>query len=289
MKQNRTLSLISVILAIMIWAASFISTRIAVTAFSPLMIGFLRFLFAFLLMGVIVLLRRKPLHIAPGDRRRIAFTAVFGITVYYALENYGIALTSASNASLITAVYPIFTVVIGRIVFHDSISLRQYAGIFIAVAGILFLTASPLASGGSDVMLGNLLMIANGVNWGFYNYLIQSVSEETDITSMTFMQAGIAAVCFLPLLAFDLPIEIGPLTPAVIVSMVFLSAGCSVAAFYLYNGGLRGISAALAAAALNLMPVFGLFFSWSILHEPITMREIIGAAIVIFGVVLSSR
>ena len=289
MKQNRTLSLFCVILAIMIWAASFIATRIAVTSFSPLMIGFLRYLFAFLLMGLIVLFRRKPLASSPEDLRRIAFTAVFGITLYYAIENYGVALTSASNASLITAVYPIFTVLIGRIVFHDAVTLRQYAGIFIAVAGIVFLSGASFASGGSEVLLGNLLMIANGINWGFYNYLIQSVSEQTDITTMTFLQTAIAAVSYLPLLILDLPITVGPLTPAVIFSIVFLSAGCSVAAYYLYNYGLRGVSAAAAAGALNLMPVFGLFFSWSILHEPIRLAQIAGAAAVIFGVVLSSR
>jgi drug/metabolite transporter (DMT)-like permease len=37
------------------------------------------------------------------------------------------------------------------------------------------------------------------------------------------------------------------------------------------------------------MPVFGLFFSWSFLHEPIRLAQIAGAAAVIFGVVLSSR
>ncbi|MBR2768869.1 MAG: DMT family transporter [Solobacterium sp.] len=289
MEKNNTLSMIALILSIMIWGASFIATRIAVLSLSPVMIGFLRCAFAALILAVITVLRKKKYHVEKSDLRNILLSAIFGITIYYAAENYGIALTSASSAAAITAVYPIFTVLIGRIFFHDFISLRQYAGIFLAVGGIVFLSAGAGGGGQKGQWIGNVLLIINGLNWGFYNYLVQSVSQKTDINSMTLLQSFTASLGFLLLLPFDQPLVIGPITPALIAAMVFLSAGCSVAAYYLYNYGLRGVSAAAAAACLNLLPVFGIFFSWALLHEPISLRQILGAAVVILGVILSSR
>ena len=37
------------------------------------------------------------------------------------------------------------------------------------------------------------------------------------------------------------------------------------------------------------MPIIGVFFSWALLGEQVTLRKIIGGAIVIFGVMLSVR
>ena len=40
---------------------------------------------------------------------------------------------------------------------------------------------------------------------------------------------------------------------------------------------------------LNLMPIIGVFFSWLLLGEQVTLRKFIGGAIVILGVMLSVR
>jgi drug/metabolite transporter (DMT)-like permease len=40
---------------------------------------------------------------------------------------------------------------------------------------------------------------------------------------------------------------------------------------------------------LNLVPIFGVFFSWLLLGEQVTLRKFVGGAIVIFGVMLSVR
>ena len=287
MDLKSTKALFALIISIMIWSASFIATKFAYAAFTPLTLCFIRTALAALIMLGIRFVRREPLKLAEEDRRPVLLSALFGVAIYYALENIGVALTSAGNASIITAVYPISTLLVGAMFFHDRIPFKQVIGILIAIGGIVVLTADPLGGGGEHAMTGNLLLIFNGFMWGLYNYLTQEVSEKTSTSALTFFQTMAGAVFLVPVLLLDMPITIGAITPAVAFAVLFLSAGCSVGAYYLYNIGLRGVSAGTAASMLNLMPVFGLIFSRIFLHEVIAARQLIGGALVIAGVLLS--
>lgn len=71
-------------------------------------------------------------------------------------------------------------------------------------------------------------------------------------------------------------------------SFVYLSVGCSVMAFLLYNLGLRKLSAGVSVSLMNLVPIFGLVFSITILGEEVSAIQIFGGLIVILGVALSS-
>jgi drug/metabolite transporter (DMT)-like permease len=71
--------------------------------------------------------------------------------------------------------------------------------------------------------------------------------------------------------------------------MMFLGVFCSVIAFLLYNRGLKTMAASTVTSMLNLVPIFGVFFSWLLLGEQVSLRKFVGGAIVIFGVMLSVR
>ncbi|NRG25898.1 DMT family transporter [Bacillus circulans] len=67
-----------------------------------------------------------------------------------------------------------------------------------------------------------------------------------------------------------------------------ISIGCSVAAFLLYNYGLKKLSASASVSLMNLVPVLGIVFFIFLLEETVTLTQIIGGAIVIISVILSS-
>ena len=71
--------------------------------------------------------------------------------------------------------------------------------------------------------------------------------------------------------------------------MLFLGVFCSVIAYLLYNLGLKALSPSAVISMLNLVPIFGVMFSFLLLGEAITLRMVIGGAIIILGVMLSVR
>lgn len=276
---------LSAILGMLMWSSSFIATKIAYRSFSPLLLCFIRFLIASSLMIILRFFQKPKIRILKKDRKNVILSAVAGISVYYAFENIALKYTSASAASLIEAAYPAITILIGVLIYHERSSKRMLAGIVISIIGVIIITDfSDMASNG---MLGNLLLILDGFLWGFYNFLVQGISDEYDTFTLSYYQFLYGTLFFIPMLFFEHPVMVH-LNASVITAVIYLSAGCSVLAFILYNYGLKGISASSASAIMNLMPVFGIILSVLILHETITLRQILGGIIIMSGVLIST-
>ena len=273
--------------AVLLWSASFIATKIAYTIFSPLMVGFIRFFLAAVILWLIRLLRRDPLHPKKRDLWILAASGLLGITLYFAAENIGVQLTTASNASLIVASYPSITALFEFFIYRIKPTAQKIAGIVLAFCGIGVLTISQDHTSTPQALYGNLFLLGAGIVWTFYNFITRSIAEKYSPLTLSCYQMTFGTIFFIPLVFLESG-TIQPITLSGVLSLVYLACGCSVAAFLLYNFGLRKLSAATSISLMNLVPVFGLIFSTLFLQETISLRQILGGIIVILGVVLSS-
>lgn len=274
--------------AVLLWSASFIATKIAYTDFSPMMLGFARFFVAAIVLGVI---RASGSDSSPAPKgrelRAVAWSAFLGITLYFAAENVGVQLTSAGNAALIVASYPAITALLEFFVCNVRPCPQKMLGIILAVAGVAVLT--PGGTGGEDnTLAGNVLLVAAGVVWAGYNFSVRSLSEKYSPLTLSYYQMLFGTIFFLPL-AWAEHDAVRSISFAGGAALVYLSLGCSVAAFMLYNFGLRKLAASTAISLMNLVPVVGLLLSAVILRESVSMQQIFGGIVVMLGVALSVR
>ena len=164
--------------------------------------------------------------------------------------------------------------------------LNEVLGILMGVCGVIILTVT--GNDGSGSMAGNALIAFNGCLWACYNYMTQRISDEPDDFTVTYYQTLIGTVCFIPMLVVEKNMR-WSVTPNAVIAVLYLSLICSLAALFLYNYGLRKVSAARAASLMNLMPVAGVVLSVLILHETITLKHLIGGTVIIAGVFLSAQ
>ena len=278
---------LSAVAAIFFWASSFVATKLAYASFGPLTVCFLRFALSLLILKLVRIIRKDNKKLEKQDVPVLLATGLLGISVYYACENYALTLTSASAASLISGAYPAITALIGALVYHVHVTKKQAAGIALAMAGIVILTSGGSFSG-SNVRLGNAILIFDGFLWAFYNFLIPHIRPAYSVLSITYYQTLLALPFLIPGLFLEGHASM-TITPSAIWALLYLAVGCSVLAYLLYNFSLRGISPSAAAAIMNLMPVFGLLLSAIILNESITPASAAGGVIVILGVLLSAK
>lgn len=273
--------------AIVFWGASYIVTAIAYQTIAPLQLGFVRALLA----ALSVFAYRRAAGVREELKRQdivpVAVSALFGVTLYFALQNLGLDYTSSSNAALIVAAYPALVMALDSIVHRTAFSARTATGIALAVIGVGILT-SGAASQGSNALLGNALLVAAGVMWFLYCTAMQRVASKYSILTLTAWQMLFGACFFFPLALLEGQPWQMP-TPVSAAAVLFLAVCCSLIAFLCYNYALTGLTMTSAAAMLNLMPIVGLVCSALVLHEPITARQLIGGAIVILGVLLSGN
>lgn len=278
---------LSAVAAIFFWGSSFVATKLAYASFGPLTVCFLRFALSLLILKLVRIIRKDNKKLEKQDVPVLLATGLLGISVYYACENYALTLTSASAASLISGAYPAITALIGALVYHVHVTKKQAAGIALAMAGIVILTSGGSFSG-SNVRLGNAILIFDGFLWAFYNFLIPHIRPAYSVLSITYYQTLLALPFLIPGLFLEGHTSM-TITPSAIWALLYLAVGCSVLAYLLYNFSLRGISPSAAAAIMNLMPVFGLLLSAIILNESITPASAAGGVIVILGVLLSAK
>ncbi|GGN94602.1 DMT family transporter [Saccharibacillus kuerlensis] len=284
----RTLYLVAALIAITLWSTSFVGTKIAYASFPPLTLGAARFAIASLILGAIVLLRREFTVPAPKDLGMMAVSGLLGTTLYFALENIGLELTTASSAALIVASYPAVTALLEFFFYRTRISWMRVIGIAMAVFGVYRISGGSGGEGGAHELTGNLLLIAAGFVFAIYNFATRKVVGRYSMVTVSFYQTIAGTFAFIPLALTETKQWQTP-TAESLWMLLYLGVFCSVAAFMLYNFGLRGLTAGTAMGLMNLVPVIGVALSIGLLGEKLHPGDWIGGIIVIVGVILSVR
>ncbi|MFJ7217022.1 DMT family transporter [Amycolatopsis sp. NPDC098790] len=276
--ETRGLSVAAVLAAALIWSSSFAVTKVALAEVPPLTLGALRFVLAALVLGVAA--RRFP-RPSVRQRRSIGFAGLLGITAYFALENAGVDLATASDATLIVAAYPIITLVLsGRTAFSPV----RLTGMLVAVSGVwLVVRDQP----GGHHLWGDLLLVAGGFAWAAFNVVARRDDSGASPIVVTYYQTLAGAGGFV-LLSLTEASRWSVPSGGTWLRIAFLAGFCSVAAFLLYNHGLRGLEPSVAVNLLNVVPVAGLGWAVLLAGESLTWSQLVGGAVVLAGVSLGS-
>ncbi|MEN6564297.1 MAG: DMT family transporter [Christensenella sp.] len=287
-KPSNLLSYLSILGALIIWSSSFVAIKIAYETYPPITLGAVRFLVASLILGALTLLSKNRVKLEKKDIPTVALSGLMGITIYAVLQNIAMQWTSASNATLIIASYPVITLLLESLIYKVKLNAVKIAGILIAIVGVVILSYVKAETRQQGELLGVILLIVAGVAWAFYNFLTKKVANSYPSISLLFYQMLFGAIFMAPLALLERGKWAAP-TGMSFSMMLFLALFCSVIAFLLYNMGLKKLSASSVTSMLNLVPIFGVFFSWILLGEQVTLRKLIGGAVIILGVMLSVR
>lgn len=286
--KSGAVSYLSILGALIIWSSSFVAIKIAYETYPPITLGAARFVAATLILGVLTLLPKNRIRLEKKDILPVAVSGLMGITLYAVLQNIAMQWTSASSATLIIASYPIITLLLETLIYKTKLSAVKVIGILIAIGGVVILSYVKAEARQQNELLGIVLLIVAGIAWAFYNFLTKKVVNRYPSISLLFYQTLFGTLFMLPLSLFERAQWQAP-TLMTFSMMLFLGVFCSVIAFLLYNLGLKKLSPSSVTSMLNLVPIFGVFFSWLLLGERVTLQKVIGGTIVILGVMLSLR
>ena len=287
-KQSSAISYFSILGALVIWSSSFVAIKIAYETFPPITLGAVRFVVATLILGALTLLPKNRVKLEKKDIGTVALSGLMGITLYAVLQNIAMQWTSASSATLIIASYPAITLLLESLIYKVKMNLFKIIGILIAIAGVVILSYVKADTRQQGELLGVVLLLVAGIAWAFYNFLTKKVVNRYPSISLLFYQTLFGTIFMAPLALFERA-DWAPPTVLSFSMMLFLGLFCSVLAFLLYNNGLKKLPASSVTSMLNLVPIFGVFFSWVLLGEQVTLRKVIGGVIIIAGVMISAR
>jgi drug/metabolite transporter (DMT)-like permease len=208
--------------------------------------------------------------------------------LYFLFEAAALQLTSASQASMITAMLPLLVGLAAAAYLGERITVKTLIGFFFAATGALWLSlAGDRSPQAPQPLLGNLLEFLAMICATGYTILMKYLSRDLNPFLLTGMQAVVGALFFLPVI-FLPQVPIPSALPAEGVAVIlYLGTLVSVGAYGCYNFGISRIPASQASAFVNLIPVFAVILGYLLLGERLTPWQIVASCLVFGGVLYS--
>lgn len=277
---------------VVIWGVNYSIIKLAMRSLSPFTFNVVRFSLATLLMLLLLRARGESLRIA---RRDIPAMLVLGLTghgLYQIFFVSGLALTTASNSSLILASMPIFAALYAQLFRVERANRATWIGIAISFAGILLLM---LGSGkefsvGSSTLTGDFLTLVAAMLWAGYVTISKPLLVRYSPVKVTTMLMLVGTPI---LVAVGLPSALAQdwrSVPPIAWGAILYSAGLStVLAYTLWSVGIRRIGSTRTAIYSNVTPIAAVAAGWLLLGDRLQPAQAVGAAVVVCGLLLTRR
>ena len=230
----------------------------------------------------------------PLSRRDWLMLTALGLLGYYGasiLDFIGLRYITAGLERLILFTYPTLTIAIGVLFMGKTASRREIGALALSYAGIglAFVHDLQVAGETTTVLIGAAFVFGSALSYAFY----QAGSEPAirrlgaaRFTALAMLVSTLATVLhFLiaqPITALSQPLPVYFYG----ASMALFS---TVLPVFMNSAAIRRIGSAKSVLIGTLGPILTIFFGWWLLDEPLSLAQLIGAGLVLAGVLLVSR
>ena len=225
---------------------------------------------ALVVIGIYLAAIRHP----PKVNRWVLFGSlcVFGTNILYAVAN---KLTTAANTIVLQFTAPIFVIVFTLVFWKKRPRRLDVAACAVVFGGVLFFFLDSLEMGGG---LGNVLALLSGVTYA--GVFLLNDMPDSDAISSVFWGDLLSALTGLPFLLQETEI-----TSTAILSLVVLGVFQVALAYILLTIGLKTTPPVMASLVSGIEPVLNPILVAVFYQEYMGPFALVGAAIVIVGVV----
>lgn len=274
---------------VVVWAVTFISTKVLMfNGLSPVEIFITRFSIAYFCA---FLFSYKRLWAENWkDEMMLLAAGITGGSLYFITENTALGITFTSNVALLLCCAPIFTMILGKLLFNDFISIRAWIGSLIAFAGVGVVVFNGAAHYGINP-LGDCLTLAAALSWAAYCMLLKRLNRKYTnmfINRKVFAYGVITAALFYIATPDNTTINLNEIQ-SIVFNMLFLSVGASFICYLTWNTAVKHLGAEKAANYIYLVPLISIVAATLILNEPISVWIAVGAILIIGGLVMTTK
>jgi drug/metabolite transporter (DMT)-like permease len=285
----------------LLWAGNAIVGRMIAELIPPLTLNFFRWALAFVLLLPLarsVLRRTSPLW---AHWKRYAVLGLLGVGCYNSLLYLALQTSTPINVTLVGSSMPVFMLLVGALFFKQTVRKRQMAGALLSILGVLVVLCRGdwQALAKVHLVLGDVFVLIATACWSWYSWLLSRTQEPTEARSnwANFLIAQMVFGLFWSG-AFsasewtgatglsDVHISWGwPLVAA----LIYVAVGPSLLAYRCWGLGVQRVGPNIAGFFVNLIPVFTATLSALVLGEMPQAYHAAAFALIISGIVVSSR
>lgn len=271
---------LALLAATLFWGSSFVILKNTLESVGILWILAVRFSIAALLLALIAGKRLRKM-----DRQSVRGSVLIGLSLAaaYIVQTYGLKYTTPGKNAFLTSTYCVLVPFLAWGVYRRRPDPAHIVAALLCITGIGFVS---LGGESAQLNLGDVLTLFCGFFYAMLILLMERYVPRSDALCVSAIEFAVAAlVCWAGTLLFEsAPAQ---LSPSVWGSILYLSLACTALCFFLQAWGIQYTPSSTAAVILCLEAVFGALFSILFYHEPMTVKLVIGFALIFLSVVIA--
>ncbi|MFJ3641525.1 DMT family transporter [Streptomyces sp. NPDC090108] len=277
-----------VLLVAVVWGASYLAAKDVTTARTVLAVLVLRFALA---VPVLVVAARRSLRALTGAQWRGAALLGLILSGIFLLETYGVVHTSATNAGLIISLTMVFTPLAETAVTRTRPAPSFLGAAALSVLGVVLLTQG---GGFTRPSAGDLLMLLAALARTLHVLAMSRIRavQTAAPLPLTTVQLGTAVVVFAALSAAGGPTPWATAAGFGVrdwAGLLFLSALCTVVAFFVQMWAVRRSSPSRVSLLLGTEPLWAAAAGLLLGGERLGATGLAGGALVLVGTAWGRR
>ena len=267
---------------ILLWALSYIITRLTLHYFTPLSLSFLRYVAASVFLGLLVLVTRmKPPQKA--DLPWFILGGLVGCFLNIVTYNIGQSTVTAATASVIIATTPMITALLALVFYREKLPAYKWAATGVEFCGVAVLT---LMNGDLSVNVGLFWLFLAALTLACYNVIQRRLTAKYTALQVT-------AFCFFfgtVMLAVYAPGAVRDLQAAPAIQWVYVFGMGVLSSGIAYATWAKAFSLASQISQVSnymfITPFITSLLGFLLLQETLDKPTLLGGGIILTGVLL---
>ena len=277
----------------LLWSSNYLIARLGDGVIAPHALALGRWSLAALIllpwMGRGLWARRAVVRREWAQLLMLGFLGMYicGAWVYLAGRS-----TTSTNIALIYAATPMAIVAAGSLLLHERMSRAQWAGVVLALLGLLFVIAKgdPARLLAVQFVAGDAWITAAAASWTAYSVLLKRWPSALGAGERLVAIIGGGLLVLLPTTLLEAALTTTPELGWRAAGLVLLAAVVpGVLSYGAYSYLQRELGASRTAMMLYLAPVYGALLAWLVLGEMPGWYHAVGAAMILPSIWLASR
>lgn len=273
---------------VLVWGVNFAVVKQALAEFDPLAFNAIRFVVASGFVYLVLRWQGETAGPARADLPRVVALGLAGNVLYQIAFILGLDRTLAGYASLMLATTPIFTALFSSLAGHERPGPRTWFGAALSFVGV------GLVSGGAALLedrrgtvVGNLILVGAAVVWAVYTVGARPIVRRYGSVRTTAWTLWVGTVGLLLVGAPSLAAQRwSRVSPGAWGGLLFSACFAIGLAYLIWYRGVERIGNTRTAIFSNLTPLVALAVGAVWLGERPGTTSLLGAALVLGGVML---
>ncbi|MFT4412408.1 DMT family transporter [Fredinandcohnia humi] len=294
---NSTIIYVAAILNAVIVGLSFLFTKVALEATSPIDTLGYRFLIGwFVLTGYMILFKKQNFEFKIGSKKTffsLCVLALFYPILFFSFQAFGLDYTSSAEGGIILAFSPALTAILAAFFIKEKINGIQLLFIALSILGVvyIFLMNGTELHVSQTKLVGYFFLIISCISISGYAVAARFLSKSFSPFQLTYVMVTFGML-FFNLYAIGEKLRYGEVIEYITLvknldfvgAVLFLGVFATMLTAFLSNYVLSKLTASKMSIFSNLSTIISILAGAIFLKEEIMFYHIIGSVMIITGV-----